>query len=74
LKDAELLRAENAKKFSLEAMDTTFHGMLDKYLPAFAVQSSIILPKLKKINLPPLKKPVENSSNAGTVTTSPIPS
>ena len=74
LKDAELLRAENAKKFSLEAMDTTFHGMLDKYLPTFTVQSSIILPKLKKLNLPLLKKPIENSSNVGTVTTSPSPS
>jgi hypothetical protein len=74
LKNAELLRAENEQKFSMETMDKTFHAMLDKYLPTFAVQSSIILPKLKKINLPPLKKPVENSSNAGTVTTSPIPS
>lgn len=56
LADAEKLRAENAEKFSLEAMDKTFHAMLDKYVPKFATEQIINLPKLKKLNLPSLRK------------------
>ena len=48
----ESLRAENAAKFSLEAMDTVFHPLLDKYVPKFAVEEAIRLPKLKRISLP----------------------
>jgi hypothetical protein len=56
LVDAELLRAENAKKFSLESMDEKFHAMLDKYVPKFIPQQSIVLSKLRKLDLPKLKK------------------
>ena len=54
LPKAELLRAENAEKFSLEKMDKEFHAMLDKYVPAFPEANVINLPKLKKLNLPKL--------------------
>ena len=49
---SEALRAENAEKFSLQAMDKVFHAYLDKYVPAFATEAPITLPKLKKLNLP----------------------
>ena len=52
LGDSEALRAENAEKFSLQAMDKVFHAMLDKYVPAFAMETPINLPKLKKLNVP----------------------
>lgn len=52
LDDAEKLRAENAEKFSNEAMDKAFHALLDKYVPKFATEQTIVLPKLKKLNLP----------------------
>lgn len=55
LPNAEKLRAENAEKFSLEAMDKTFHAILDKYVPKFAMPAQIVLPKLKKLELPKLK-------------------
>jgi hypothetical protein len=55
LKDAEALRAENAEKFSIQAMDKVFHAILDKYVPKFAMEQAIVLPKLKKLNLPKLK-------------------
>jgi hypothetical protein len=48
----EKLRAENMEKFSLQAMDKAFHLLLDKYVPAFAVEEQIKLPKLKRISLP----------------------
>jgi hypothetical protein len=48
----ESLRAENAAKFSLEAMDKVFHPLLDKYVPKFAMEEAIRLPKLKRISLP----------------------
>jgi hypothetical protein len=50
--NAEKLRLENMEKFSLQAMDRVFHGLLDRYVPEFAVEKKIILPKLKKIELP----------------------
>jgi hypothetical protein len=53
---AEQLRVENAEKFSLSAMDKKLWGILDKYVPEFAVEKKIILPKLKKIELPKLNK------------------
>ena len=37
---AEQLRIENAEKFSLTAMDTKLWGILDKYVPEFAVDCS----------------------------------
>ena len=57
LTDAEILRKENEQKFSTEAMDKVFHGLLDKYVPAFASENTIVLPKLKKLNLPKLVIP-----------------
>jgi len=56
LEDAEELRKENAEKFSIESMDKAFHDLLDKYVPEFAVEQKIILPKLKKISLPKLNQ------------------
>lgn len=49
---AEALRAENAEKFSNEAMDKVFHAFLDQYVPKFATETAVVLPKLKKLNLP----------------------
>jgi hypothetical protein len=51
LDDAEKLRAENAEKFSLQAMDKAFHALLDKYVPEFPSEQAIVLPKLKKLNI-----------------------
>lgn len=48
----EKLRIENMEKFSLEAMDKEFHALLNKYVPKFAVEEEIKLPKLKRISLP----------------------
>jgi hypothetical protein len=53
---AEQLRIENSEKFSLTAMDTKLWGILDKYVPEFAVEKQIILPKLRKIELPKINK------------------
>ena len=55
LEDSEKLRVENAEKFSLQAMDKTFHALLDKYLPKFAVEEPIKLPKLRSLNLPAVR-------------------
>lgn len=52
LEKYEKLRAENMEKFSLQAMDKVLHPLLDKYVPAFAVEEQIKLPKLKRISLP----------------------
>ena len=61
LEKAEALRVENAEKFSLQAMDKHLHGLLDKYVPQFAVETKIVLPRLKKIELPKLKKVDSNN-------------
>lgn len=50
--NAEKLRIENMEKFSLQAMDKEFHAMLEKHVPKFACEEQIILPKLKRLNLP----------------------
>jgi hypothetical protein len=47
---------ENREKFSESVIDTHFHGLLDKYVPAFPTTTQLVLPKLKKIELPTLKK------------------
>ena len=54
--NAEKLRIENMEKFSMEATDKILHAYLDKYVPEFAVEQKIVLPKLKKITLPKLNK------------------
>lgn len=56
LEKSDALRLENVEKFSLSAMDTHLHGLLNKYVPEFVVEQKIVLPKLKKIELPKLKK------------------
>ena len=53
---AEKLREENSEKFSLQAMDVRLYEILNKYVPEFAVEKKIVLPKLKKIELPKLNK------------------
>lgn len=57
LAKAEKLRLENEVKFNLAAMDKVFHSVLDQYLPKFAVEQKIVLPKLKKLEMPKLVKP-----------------
>lgn len=52
--NAEKLRIENSEKYSLQSMDKVFHSILDRYVPEFAVEQKIVLPKLKKIELPKL--------------------
>lgn len=52
--NAEKLRIENMEKFSMESMDKILHAYLDKYIPEFAVEKKIVLPKIKKIELPKL--------------------
>lgn len=48
LEDAEKLRLENIEKFSNQAFDKAFHALLDKHVPQFATEESIIIPSLKK--------------------------
>jgi len=50
IQKAEYLRAENAEKFSLEAMDKKLWTLLDKYVPEFATENKFVLPKLKSVN------------------------
>lgn len=45
--NAELLRIENAEKFSVQAMDRRLWEILEKYVPVFAVENQFVLPKLK---------------------------
>jgi hypothetical protein len=56
LEDYEKLRIENEQKFSLQAMDVRLHEILNKYVPEFSVETQIVLPKLKKLELPKLNK------------------
>jgi hypothetical protein len=46
---AEKLRVRNVEQFSNEAMDRKFHGLLDQYVPKFAVETKLVLPKLKRV-------------------------
>ena len=46
-KNAELLAAENSKKYNLNEMDKRLWEVLDKYVPQFAVENTFVLPKLK---------------------------
>jgi len=52
IKDNALeLAKHNAEHFSIEAMDKVLHGILDKYVPEFAVEQKIVIPQLK-MNVP----------------------
>lgn len=65
LSNAELLRKENADKFSLQKMDERLWSIFEQYVPQFASENKFVLPKLKaanssdsqskKISLPKLK-------------------
>ena len=66
LEKSESLRVENNEKFSLQAMDKHLHGLLNKYVPEFAIEKKIVLPKLKKIELPKLKK-IDTNTTLSTV-------
>jgi hypothetical protein len=37
-------------------MDTKLWSILDMYVPEFAVEKKIVMPKFKKIELPKIKK------------------
>lgn len=56
LEKAEALRKENSELFSLDAMDKKLHSILNKNVPEFAIEQKIVLPSLRKIELPKLKK------------------
>jgi hypothetical protein len=49
---ADELARKNAEEFSLEAMDKVLHGLLDKYVPEFAVEQKIVIPQLKNLTIP----------------------
>jgi len=49
LEKSEQLRIRNETEFSLQAMDKKFHALLDQYVPKFAVETKLVLPKLKKV-------------------------
>jgi len=53
---AEKLRVHNAEKFNESTIDKQFHAMLDKYVPEFPTEQKIVLPSLKRLNLPKLNK------------------
>jgi glycosyltransferase involved in cell wall biosynthesis len=55
--NAEKLRVENERKFSISAMDTKFLQILDKYVPKFEKQVEINLPSLKKFQSPEITLP-----------------
>jgi len=48
------LGLENREKFNLKKMEKRLFELLDKYIPEIAVNKPIVLPKLKKIELPKL--------------------
>jgi len=57
LDDYEKLRVENEQKFNIQAMDVRLHDILNKYVPEFSVEKKIVLPKLKRLDLPKLDLP-----------------
>ena len=59
IKNAELLRARNEELFSEQAMDKAFFALLDKYIPKFATETKLILPKLKKVEMPKKLEPIK---------------
>lgn len=49
---SEKLAKENLEKFSLEKMQKQLETLLSKYIPEFPKKQQIVLPKLKKVELP----------------------
>jgi len=64
LEKSEPLRIRNQEMFSTIAMDKIFHEMLDKYVPKFATETKLVLPKLKKIEMPKKVDMASTGSNA----------
>lgn len=58
-KKAHKLGKENFKKFSYQSIQKITWDLLDKYVPEFPKQVPLVLPKLKKVDLPQLKKASE---------------
>jgi hypothetical protein len=58
LERSEKLRIENMNDYSEQAMDKVFHALLDKYVPKYSPPQKVVLPKLKKLELPKPKVPV----------------
>jgi len=54
---SEQLRVRNVEQFSTQAMDKVFHAMLDKYVPKFATETKLVLPKLKKVEVKKTEAP-----------------
>lgn len=52
LSKAEKLAKENSEKFSLDKMQKELDSLLTKHLPNFPKKQQIVLPKLKKVELP----------------------
>jgi len=59
---AEKLRQRNVVEFSIQAMDKKFHGFLDQYVPKFATETKLVLPKLRKVGLGTTIKTPDTSS------------
>ena len=55
--NAKRLATQNAKNFSLDAMTKELGKILDKYVPEFAEEVQLKLPKLKKVDAPKIKLP-----------------
>ena len=62
IEKAEQLRQKNVIEFSNQAMDMKFHAMLDKYVPTFATETKLVLPKLRKVKAEPAVESVATSS------------
>lgn len=54
--NAHHLISKNRKNFSYEAIQKKTWDLLDKYVPEFPKEVPLVLPKLKKVSLPSLKK------------------
>ncbi len=52
LSKADKLAKENSEKFSLEKMQKELDSLLTKIIPEFPKKQQIVLPKLKKVELP----------------------
>ena len=55
--NAKRLAIQNSKNFSLDAMTVELGKILDKYVPEFAEEIQLKLPKLKKVDAPKIKLP-----------------
>ena len=55
--NAKRLATQNTKNFSLGAMTKELGKILDKYVPEFAEEVQLKLPKLKKVDAPKIKLP-----------------